>query len=142
MVTWTGIRIVGLSDITLTDVRSVAELESYVSLAELEDALAGLRLSESYSNQHFSTRQLQPHEPEDPPVGNRLPVGDAQAVPAKHRCRSPSPVCVGDPACLGASLAELVGHPAYGLAQLRDDLERFVFLLGGSDGESLFGPAR
>ena len=27
-----------------------------------------------------------------------------------------------------------------GLAQLRDDLERFVFLLGGSDGEPLFGP--
>jgi hypothetical protein len=30
--------------------------------------------------------------------------------------------------------------PAYGLAQLRDDLQRFVFLLGGSDGEALFGP--
>jgi hypothetical protein len=30
--------------------------------------------------------------------------------------------------------------PAYGLAQLRQDLERFVFLLGGSDGEPLFGP--
>ena len=25
---------------------------------------------------------------------------------------------------------------------LRDDLERFVFLLGGSDGESLLGPRR
>src|SRR5262249_30961183 len=46
-----------------------------------------------------------------------------------------------EPACLSASLAEFVSHPAYGLAQLRDDLERFVFLLGGSDGESLFGPA-
>ena len=45
-----------------------------------------------------------------------------------------------DPARLGASLAEFVGHPAYGLAQLRGDLERFVFLLGGSDGEQLFGP--
>jgi hypothetical protein len=44
-----------------------------------------------------------------------------------------------DPACLGASLAEFVGHPAYGIAQLRQDLERFVFLLGGSDGEQLFG---
>jgi len=41
---------------------------------------------------------------------------------------------------LGASLAEFVGHPAYGLPQLRSDLERFVFLLGGSDGEQLFGP--
>jgi hypothetical protein len=45
-----------------------------------------------------------------------------------------------DPDRLGASLAEFVGHPAYGLPQLRDDLERFVFLLGGSDGEPLFGP--
>ena len=45
-----------------------------------------------------------------------------------------------DPARLGASLAEFVGHPAYGLAQLRQDLERFAFLLGGSDGEALFGP--
>lgn len=41
---------------------------------------------------------------------------------------------------LGASLEEFVGHPAYGLAQLRADLERFVFLFGGSDGEQLFGP--
>jgi hypothetical protein len=45
-----------------------------------------------------------------------------------------------DPARLGASLAEFVGHPAYSLAELRNDLERFVFLLGGSDGEQLFGP--
>jgi len=26
------------------------------------------------------------------------------------------------------------------LGELRNDLERFVFLLGGSDGETLFGP--
>jgi hypothetical protein len=45
-----------------------------------------------------------------------------------------------DPGRPGASLAEFVGHPAYGLAQLRADLERFAFLLGGSDGEQLFGP--
>ncbi len=45
-----------------------------------------------------------------------------------------------DPARLAASLAEFVGHPAYGLDELRSDLERFVFLLGGSDGEQLFGP--
>jgi hypothetical protein len=44
-----------------------------------------------------------------------------------------------DPARLGPSLEEFVGHPAYGLAQLRQDLERFIFLLGGSDGEPLFG---
>jgi hypothetical protein len=45
-----------------------------------------------------------------------------------------------DPARLAASLEEFVGHPAYGTAQLRQDLDRFVFLLGGDDGESLFGP--
>jgi hypothetical protein len=45
-----------------------------------------------------------------------------------------------DPARLGDSLEQFVGHPAYGLPQLRADLERFVFLLGGSDGEQLFGP--
>jgi hypothetical protein len=45
-----------------------------------------------------------------------------------------------DPTRLGASLEDFVGHPAYGLAHLRGDLERFVFLLRGSDGEGLFGP--
>ena len=44
-----------------------------------------------------------------------------------------------DPNRLSASLAQFVGHPAYGLDELRGDLERFVFLLGGSDGEPLFG---
>jgi hypothetical protein len=45
-----------------------------------------------------------------------------------------------DPARLGASLEEFVGHPAYGTAQLRQDLDRFAFLLGGDDGQTLFGP--
>jgi hypothetical protein len=45
-----------------------------------------------------------------------------------------------DPGRLGASLDEYVGNPAYGIQDLRGDLERFVFLLGGSDGEQLFGP--
>ena len=45
-----------------------------------------------------------------------------------------------DPARLGSSLEQFVGHPAYRTAQLRADLDRFVFLLGGSDGEPLFGP--
>jgi hypothetical protein len=46
-----------------------------------------------------------------------------------------------DPARLGRSLAACIGHPAYGLAHLRADLDRFVFLLGFSDGEQLFSPA-
>lgn len=44
-----------------------------------------------------------------------------------------------DPDRLATSLEEFVGHPAYGITQLRQDLERFVFLLGSSDGEPLFG---
>jgi hypothetical protein len=47
-----------------------------------------------------------------------------------------------DPSHLAASLAAFAGHPSYGLDQLRGDLERFVFLLGGSDGEQLFGAQR
>jgi hypothetical protein len=45
-----------------------------------------------------------------------------------------------DPGRLGVSLEEFVGHPAYDVGQLRGDLDRFTFLLGGDDGESLFGP--
>jgi hypothetical protein len=45
-----------------------------------------------------------------------------------------------DPGHLAASLEQFVGHPAYGLDELHGDLERFVFLLGSSDGEQLFGP--
>jgi hypothetical protein len=44
-----------------------------------------------------------------------------------------------DPARLTQSLLDYVGHPAYAPEQLRQDLERFAFLLGGSDGEELFG---
>jgi len=44
-----------------------------------------------------------------------------------------------DPARLAASLLAFIGHPAYGPAQLRQDLDRFTFLLGGDDGEELFG---
>ena len=45
-----------------------------------------------------------------------------------------------DPARLAASLEQFVGNPAYGIQDLHNDLERFVFLLGRSDGEPLFGP--
>jgi len=40
-----------------------------------------------------------------------------------------------DPGRLGAYLEDFTGNPAYGTGQLRQDLNRFVFLLGGSDGE-------
>ena len=45
-----------------------------------------------------------------------------------------------DPGHLGASLEQFVGHPAYNIGELRQDLNRLTFLLGGGDGESLFGP--
>jgi hypothetical protein len=45
-----------------------------------------------------------------------------------------------DPGRLGPSLEDFIGHPGYGTAQLLQDLNRFVFLLGGNDGEPLFGP--
>ena len=40
---------------------------------------------------------------------------------------------------LAESFAAFVGHPAYNTGSLRADLHRFVFLLGASDGEELFG---
>lgn len=47
-----------------------------------------------------------------------------------------------DPARRTPSLLDYVGHPAYGPQQLRQDLDRFTFLRGGSDGEELFGPGQ
>jgi hypothetical protein len=46
-----------------------------------------------------------------------------------------------DPGRLGALLADCAGNPAYDIMQLRQDLDRFIFLLGGDDGGELFGPA-
>jgi hypothetical protein len=43
---------------------------------------------------------------------------------------------------LGASLQRYVVRPACGITQLRADLDRFTFLLGGSDGELLFEPCQ
>jgi hypothetical protein len=40
---------------------------------------------------------------------------------------------------LADSLKAFVGHGAYDLAELHNDLHRFVFLLGLSDGEQIFG---
>jgi len=37
-------------------------------------------------------------------------------------------------------MEDFLGSPAYGIDELRQDLDRFGFLLGGSDGEPLFGP--
>ena len=40
---------------------------------------------------------------------------------------------------LANSFAAYVGHPAYNTDTLCADLRRFVFLLGASDGQELFG---
>jgi hypothetical protein len=61
--------------------------------------------------------------------------------------RPSSPSCCNSSAggwpAIGAASAppwgEFVGHPAYNVGELRQDLDRFTFLLGGDDGESLFG---
>jgi hypothetical protein len=44
-----------------------------------------------------------------------------------------------DPDRLSASFRDYVGDPAYSLQDLHTDLARFVFLLGGDDGEELSG---
>lgn len=44
-----------------------------------------------------------------------------------------------DPAVLASSLSRFVGAGGYDAEMLRADVLRFEFLLGGSDGESLFG---
>jgi hypothetical protein len=43
---------------------------------------------------------------------------------------------------LRPSLESFVGSHAYSTRQLREDLARFIFLLGGSDGEPLFDTQR
>jgi hypothetical protein len=40
---------------------------------------------------------------------------------------------------LAESFTAFVGHPAYNTGTLCADLHRFAFLLGGNDGEELFG---
>jgi len=47
-----------------------------------------------------------------------------------------------DRVSLGASLGEFAGHPAYNVGELRQDLDRFTFPLGGDDGESRSATAR
>jgi hypothetical protein len=44
-----------------------------------------------------------------------------------------------DSEALAASLRRFVGSDGYDLAELRADLARFVVLLGGDDGQLLFG---
>lgn len=45
--------------------------------------------------------------------------------------------CDGD--CLAGSFSRFVGEGDYDINGLRTDLSRFAFLLGGNDGEPVFG---
>lgn len=47
-----------------------------------------------------------------------------------------------DHTALDASLTRYTGSGAYNASTLRNDLDRFGFLLGGNNGETLFHPGR
>jgi hypothetical protein len=68
----------------------------------------------------------------------RLDVVDAAELAELLQCLSQW--LARDRGRLGASLEAFAGHPACNIGELRQDLNRFTFLLGGDDGESLFGP--
>jgi hypothetical protein len=66
--------------------------------------------------------------------------------PARHRAASACPDLTRsawlatDHEQLSTSLARFIGIDGYGVGTLRDDLARFMFLLGETDGEGLFSP--
>jgi hypothetical protein len=67
-----------------------------------------------------------------------LDAGDAAELAELLRFLSDWLAAAGDD--LAGSLTRFVGTGGYDVGQLRGDLDRFTFLLGGSDGEPLFGP--
>ena len=73
---------------------------------------------------------------------NDVPLAPADAAELAEMLQFLSDWLACDRDHLEASLEGFVSKCAYGTRQLRDDLARFIFLLGGSDGESLLGPER
>jgi hypothetical protein len=71
-----------------------------------------------------------------------VPLAPADAAELAEMLQFLSDWLARDRDHLEASLESFVGSCAYGTRQLRDDLARFIFLLGGSDGEPLFDPQR
>jgi hypothetical protein len=71
-----------------------------------------------------------------------ISIGTADAIELAELLQFLAGWIAGDPARLEPSLLAYVGHPAYGAAHLQQDLHRFTFLLGGSDGEPLFEPGQ
>jgi hypothetical protein len=68
----------------------------------------------------------------------RLDTGDA-AEPAEMLTFLAGWLSSSQKQALAQSFTAFVGHPAYNTDTLCADLRRFVFLLGASDGEELFG---
>jgi hypothetical protein len=66
-----------------------------------------------------------------------LDAGDAAELAELLRFLSDWLATAGDD--LAGSLSRFVGTAGYDVGQLRGDLDRFTFLLGGNDGEPLFG---
>lgn len=64
-----------------------------------------------------------------PQPGGRHGGRPAPARLARHRPRAAQYI-----------LARFIGIDGYGVGKLRDDLARFMFLLGETDGEGLFWP--
>jgi hypothetical protein len=77
--------------------------------------------------------------PEPPAADGILERGDAAEL--AEMLQFLSDWVAADHGRLAVSLRDFIGSPAYGLSELRGDLDKFVFLLGGSDGEPLFGPS-
>lgn len=69
----------------------------------------------------------------------RITLDTADAVELTETLQLITGWLTADPATLAMSFLAYIGHPAYGISQLQDDLDRFAFLLGGNDGEPLFG---
>ncbi len=94
-----------------------------------------MRLGTAEPRLNPGTAEPRHERPARPARAPRHGKGTARAGKGRHGW------LVRDPARLAASLEEFAGHPAYNNGQLRNDLERFTFLLGGSDGVPLFGQA-
>jgi hypothetical protein len=69
-----------------------------------------------------------------------IPVDVSDAIELAEILEFLSDWLESDRAALAASLARFVGSEAFGLDSLRDDIARFRFLLGVTDGEGVFTP--
>lgn len=70
----------------------------------------------------------------------QVPLDAADAGELAELLRFVSDRLAADHGRLVVSLRAFTGSSVYDLSQLRRDVDRFVILLGGSDGESLFSP--